>query len=88
VKPGDNLTDERGWPLRNDKILSFFGLPPSVHIPKDMEATRMIGNVKVRIVRPGQLPIKRRVVADCPVCKKTVCAGHLHQHMKVHNNGK
>jgi hypothetical protein len=73
-------------PMRNDHILHLFGLQPGRHIPVNHKDKRMIGNVLVRIVPRGELNIKRRVIAHCPTCDKVVCAGHLHQHMKVHND--
>jgi hypothetical protein len=72
------------WQMRNDHILKLFGLPPSSPIPADYFASKKIGNVWVNIFPRGELHIKRRVVATCPHCLKMVCAGHLHQHMKVH----
>jgi hypothetical protein len=74
------------WQMRNDHILTLFGIPAHGHIPPDMFAYKVIGNVQVMIVPLGYFKIKRRVVAFCPKCKKIVCAGHLDQHMKVHND--
>lgn len=84
----DSRFSDRQWPLRSDHILKLFGLPPNGHIPADYSDRKQIGNVTVEIFprNHGSLTIKRRVVAYCPVCAKQVCAGHLHQHMKVHND--
>jgi hypothetical protein len=84
----DNLRTTNGWLMRNDQILSLFGLPPNGHIPPNYSAERTIGNVRVRIVPQGALKIKRRVVAHCPECDKVVCAGHLDQHMRKHKKDK
>jgi hypothetical protein len=82
----ENLTTEHGWPMRNDHILHLFGLPSNHPIPPDYEDIKLIGNVWVRIYPRGQAHIGRRVVAECPKCERLVCAGHLMQHMKVHND--
>jgi hypothetical protein len=77
------------WQMRNDHILTIFGLPPSGPIPPKYHAYKRIGNIKV-VIRPQNQwwRVKRRVVAQCPKCFRQVCAGHLHQHMKVHNDRK
>jgi hypothetical protein len=74
------------WQMRNDHILSLFDLPSNGHIPPNYRAYKRIGNVKVLIIPRGQRRIKRRVLAQCPKCFRQVCAGHLMQHMKVHND--
>jgi hypothetical protein len=78
---------ERKWQMRSDHILKLFNLPPNGPIPPSYRAYKRIGNVKV-LIRPQHQwwRIKRRVVAQCPKCFKVVCAGHLMQHMKVHND--
>jgi hypothetical protein len=82
----DSRYSDRPWPLRNDHILALFDLPPNGPIPPNHSDKRQIGNITVQIVPRGALKIKRRVVAQCPTCFKWVCAGHLWQHMKVHND--
>lgn len=75
----------KGWPLRSHEILELFELPPTSPIPKNHIAFRTIGNVGVYILPCGLIDgLKRRVVAECPKCFKPVCAGHLHQHIKIH----
>jgi hypothetical protein len=74
------------WQMRNDHILKLFDLPSNGHIPPNHSDKRQIGNVTVQIVPRGTMKIKRRVVAQCPTCFRWVCAGHLNQHMKVHND--
>lgn len=81
----DNLRTNNGWSMRSDHILRIFGLSPSGPIPPNYSAGMYIRNVLVEIHPRGALRIKRRVVAHCPKCQKIVCAGHLEQHMKVHN---
>jgi hypothetical protein len=81
----DKRYSNRSWPLRNDHILELFGLPPNSPIPPNHRDEKRIGNIKVFIVPQGTIHIKRRVVAQCPNCYKLVCAGHLFQHLKVHN---
>jgi hypothetical protein len=87
IEVRDNLRTTHNWLLRNDQILTLFGLPPNTAIPADYQAEKFIGNVRVMIVPRGSLSIRRRVVAQCPTCSRLVCAGHLDQHMKVHKNG-
>lgn len=84
----DSKYSDRPWPMRNDHILTLFGLNPNSPIPPDYSAEKKIGNVWVFIYKKGEAKIKRRVVARCPHddCHKLVCAGHLDQHMKVHND--
>jgi hypothetical protein len=82
----DPLRGPNGYPLRSSDILALFGLPPNAAIPADYAASQEINGVLVTI-RPkdrSDFEIKRRVVATCPVCAALVCAGHLHQHMRVH----
>jgi hypothetical protein len=80
----DSRYSDRPWPMRNDHILTLFGLKPNAAIPSKFSDEKMIGNVKVKIVPRGSITMKRRVVAECPKCQKMVCAGHLMQHMKIH----
>lgn len=82
----DDLRTNGNRPMHSYQILRLFDLPPTSPIPVDYSAERTIGNVRVTIVPRGAGPINRRVIAYCPKCDKPVCAGHLHQHMKVHND--
>lgn len=85
---------------RSSHILQAFGLKPSSPIPANYAGNRTLGNITVSIVtkewmqanagttyrwggKTYKMP-RRRVMACCPVCGIYVCAGHLHQHMKVH----
>jgi hypothetical protein len=83
------LRRDDGYQMMSYDILPLFDLPPNSPIPFDLFAVRQIGDVVVAIVPRGQkemdgqrLP-KRRVVAQCPLCAKLVCAGHLDQHMRA-----
>jgi hypothetical protein len=89
------LRNADGYQMTSSDILKAFGLPPNSPIPADHYDTQRIGDVAVTIVpraamggylREGgeRLP-KRRVVAQCPLCARMVCAGHLDQHM-VHKS--
>jgi hypothetical protein len=79
------LKDKNGMPMDNQDILAHFGLKPNSPIPRTMSDTRRIGEVWVWIVparMKGRLGYpKRRVLAMCPRCQASVCAGHLHQHV-------
>jgi len=48
----------------------------------------MIGNVRVMIVPQWYAKQRgnptRRVLAECPLFGRRVCAGHLHQHLATH----
>jgi hypothetical protein len=80
------LRNKYGRAMRSYEILELFGLPPTSPIPPKFRAYKRIDGVKVLIIPRGKRAIKRRVLAQCPTCFKQVCAGHLHQHMKVHND--
>jgi hypothetical protein len=78
------LKNKHGRQMMSYEILPLFGLPPSGAIPADMAAITEIDGVMVRIMPRGTAHIKRRVLAECPFCKRWVCAGHLDQHYKAH----
>jgi len=88
-EPGKNLTDKNGWPLRNSDILRIFGLPSTSPIPPMYQGCRTIGDTYVIIIAQSMMGTydypKRRVLALCNTCQTLVCAGHLHQHLKIHN---
>jgi hypothetical protein len=50
---------------------------------------RLIGNVPVWVEPkiPGVAQDAKRVWCVCPHCRKSLTAGKLHQHMKVHRRG-
>jgi hypothetical protein len=80
------LKGKHGFQMMSHEILEIFGLKPHSPIPVDFEGSRVIDGVEViiRAKRARDWEIKRRVVARCPYCSTLVCAGHLHQHFKVH----
>jgi hypothetical protein len=82
------LRNKYGRNMNSSEILTEFGLPPSSPIPQHYADTKKIDGVWVHIFPRGASPINRRVVAECPVCTKLVCAGHLQQHLKVHKESK
>jgi hypothetical protein len=82
------LRNKYGREMRSSEILAEFGLPPSGPIPKDYAAEKIIDGVVVHIVPRGSHKKKRRVLAECPICATLVCAGHLHQHFKIHKESK
>jgi hypothetical protein len=75
---------KHGRHMDSGDILAEFGLRPRTAIPKDYMDAKEIDGVVVMILPQGVAPIKRRVVALCPECAMMVCAGHLHQHYKIH----
>jgi len=75
------------YPMNTHAMKSVLGLPPK--LPRDGLPPRMIGNVKVWVEassRPEGTNFRRphRIMSECPCCQKTIPAGRLAQHMKVH----
>jgi hypothetical protein len=77
-------------PMRSSDILKMFGVGGANGngpIPAGYEGGMWIGNTWVHIRASGaegKTQHRRRVRAQCNVCGKMVCAGHLSQHKKIH----
>jgi hypothetical protein len=70
------------WQVRNDQLLTALGVTNN-RLPDDGIPITQIGNIRVQVL-PKASKQSRRTIAECPECKKWVCAGHLDQHMKIH----
>lgn len=75
----------------NRDVKEALGLSPTKHLP-DEGATGELNGVKIVVLPKGKTVkngkvvearsrIARRTFAECPSCKKLVCAGHLDQHV-------
>lgn len=81
-----NLEWRPGWPVRNGTLIEALGLRPGHKLPEEGLEPVWVGNVRVRIWPrdPNKSRKAHRTEAECPTCATWVCAGHLHQHMKIH----
>lgn len=70
--------------MDNRDIREALGLDPNKHLPKEGMGPVMIGNVEVFIVPKVSSRRIHRVMCICPVCKNTMSAGRLAQHMLAH----
>lgn len=81
----------REWNAHTSEIFRLLGLTGS-HLPKEGMPPRLIQGIKVWVnpikwPHPLRKSSTHRVMAECPVCGKTMSAGRLHQHAKVHQQG-
>jgi len=72
--------------MQHDELYTALGLNPKKHLPAEGLGPRYVGNTLVWVDPkiPGKNQDAKRCWCKCPVCDKTLTAGKLHQHMKIH----
>ena len=67
---------------RSDELYAMLGLKEN-RLPDTAMPGRYIQGIYVWVL-PSKCGKLLRVMAECPVCRKTIAAGRLQQHSKVH----
>lgn len=78
----------RDWNAHTSEVFRLLGLKPGSHLPPEGMPPREIQGIRVWVTpKPEGEPrsvCSHRVLAECPVCKKHLSVGRLHQHAKIH----
>jgi hypothetical protein len=76
----------RDFIMRWDQLYMALGLDPKKHLPVEGVPAKLIGNVPVWVEPKvqGMSQDGKRVWCMCPYCEKSLTAGKLQQHLKVH----
>ena len=80
-------SEGRQWPAHQGEIKTMFGLPRNAKWPAQGMPHRQIQGIWVWVDSLGEARANgrfHRMQALCPACHKTVPAGRLQQHAKVH----
>lgn len=78
--------DRRPTNMHWQELYEALGLNPKHHLPDAGLDAQKVGNVWVWVIPkiPGVAQDAARVWCSCPSCGRTVTAGKLHQHRKIH----
>lgn len=96
ITPGQYLTRDNGRPMHHEHVYEALGIKGG-RLPDEGMHSRMIGNVRVRVLskeraaeraRKEQRRFVHRVEATCPHCCRMMGVGRLHQHLGLASVGR